>query len=137
VPVPSFSQIEQFCKSDGWNPLAPTDHQPYVKIISCPGQQPRTLHTQVSHNRGHSPSPDIWRFMLRTQLEVTEAQFWDVVRGGQPATRQCPPAIPAKTRIPATILYQLREYHVSEDEMRVMTKQDALDRLQQERMKPR
>ncbi len=83
----SWAEIEEFCRRDGWEPIRSTDHEFYRKVL--PDGTVLETHTSFSSNKSMSPG----RFMsiLRTQLKVSQQDFWETLRTGGPAPRPSEP----------------------------------------------
>jgi hypothetical protein len=96
VSAPSFGEIERFCKIDGWRQDMSVggSRQPHIRYEK---QLPdhRALRTQISHDRSSTPSPGRWKAILRNQLKITEAQFWEALSSRDPVDRTPPPPPPA------------------------------------------
>jgi hypothetical protein len=138
VPSASFGEIEQFCLIDGWTALPPTDHQPYEKVVECPGLPPEVLATKVSFDRGKTPSYGLFKAILRTQLKVTEQKFRTALREREPVVRDCPPVMEVVPSLPAALALQLkRELRMTEADMAGLAKDDAVRLLQAFWSRPR
>lgn len=128
---PTHRELKKFCDNDGWDPKKRTDHWRYTKRV--PGG--RTLRTKISFGSGEVGDPGLFSAILREQLQVSEAEFWRVVREGGPARRAERPFIaPAAPRLlaAATVL-QLRKLGVSLEQIRELRSQaeaaELLERL--------
>jgi len=106
---PSFGEIEQFCLADGWQVGTTTTHVPYERLHECPGFEPVLLETAVSKSRSKEPSQGRWRSILKLQLQVSEEEFWRVLKQGGPAHRPCPPPPIPVEGVPIALWYQLRQ----------------------------
>lgn len=92
-PLDPFAEPRKFCESDRWDPKKRTDHWRYTKRFP----DGRTLRTKVSFGSGDLGDPGLFAAILREQLQVTEEEFWRVVRDGGPARRpDAPIAAPTK-----------------------------------------
>jgi hypothetical protein len=92
----------------------------------------RTLYTRISRpvDRQHGYGHDIWRQILRTQLEVTGEEFWACVQDGIKPDRGEPKA-PAEA-LPASLVWQLRnELGLSDSAIQKLSKAEAVARMQQ------
>jgi len=88
----------------------------------------RVLRTRISHppNR-QAYGPSIWAHILRDQLQVGEAEFWACVREKNvPQRSRGEPAMPS---IPAGVVAQLLSHGVEESEVQLMSRSDAIERL--------
>lgn len=131
---PKFSELKKFCENDGWDPKKKTDHWRYTKTLP----DGRTLRTKVSFGSGEIGDPGLFAAILREQLDVSEEEFWRVVRHGGPA-RRTPKAAPAPviaSGLSASTVLQLRKRGVSPDEIkRLKTQAEAQELLR--RLTPR
>ncbi len=128
MPQPTHRDLKKFCENDRWDPKKRTDHWRYTKRLP----DGRTLRTKASFGSGELGDPGLFAAILREQLQVTEEEFWRVVREGGPA-RRAEAAVTAPSKPPlldATTVLQLRKLGVSLDEIRALRSQtDAEDRL--------
>lgn len=91
----------QFCQREGWTPVRgatgkPVSHHPTFELALPDG---RILRTRISHpaDAPEQYSANLWTFILKDQLDVTEDEFWDCVRDKKlpERGRVAPPARPA------------------------------------------
>jgi len=135
VAQPTHRDLRKFCENDRWDPKKRTDHWRYTKRLS----DGRTLRTKVSFGSGDVGDRGLFAAILREQLQVTEAEFWRVVREGGPARRaQAPIASPATPpMLSAATVLQLRKLGLSLDQVRSLRSQveaeDLLHRLREQR----
>ena len=130
-PAPTRHDHQQFCQTEGWEFKA--DNHGYYHLPLSDG---RTLYTRISRpvDRQHGYGHDIWRQILRTQLEVTEEEFWACVQDGIKPDRGEPEA-PSEA-LPASLVWQLRnELGLSDVEIRKMSKAEAVGCMQQHWMR--
>lgn len=129
-PVPTRKDHQKFCLAEGWvqvrNSQGNTGHHITYELALPDG---RTIRTRISH----PPTRDtygrsMWSHILRDQLDVTEAEFWACVRDGVKPTRGRTVEPPAEA-IPAGIVRELIANGVPEDEVRNMSKADAIKRI--------
>lgn len=111
MKLPTYAEHRRFCEVDGWedkdakSKKPKGDHHRYVKVIA----DGRQLYTQVSHGSGQYRSRDFWRNILRSQLEVTEAQFWEAVEQGKvPVRPSAEPEPPSGESLPMSLVTRLR-----------------------------
>lgn len=95
MSVPSFGDIERFCKIDGWQRQTGVGgpRQRHIRFEKPLPDEP-ALRTQISHDRSSTPSAGRWKAILRNQLKVTEEQFWEALRTRTPVDRTPPPPPP-------------------------------------------
>lgn len=127
---PSFGDIERFCKIDGWEQDTGVGgprqrHIRYEKQMA--GQA--ALRTQVSHDRSGTPSPGRWKAILRNQLKVTEEQFWEALRSGDPVDRTPPPPQPTPIPVDEWVREGLRRHGLRDDEVDALEPAEAQKEL--------
>jgi hypothetical protein len=127
VPRPTFRDLKRFCENDGWDPRKKTDHWRYTKTLP----DGRTLRTKISFGLGEIHDPGLFAAILREQLDVSEADFWRVVREGGPARRTPRAAAPAAmaSGLSAATVLQLRKLGVSLDRIKRLKTQDEAEQL--------
>lgn len=127
MPPPKKSDLKRFCEKDGWSPKKRTDHWRYTKLLP----DGRTLRTRVSFGSGEIGDPGLFAEILRIQLEVSEDEFWRVVRDGGPARRSTapPPTPPASPALAASTVLQLRKLGVTDDQVRRLKSQAEAEKL--------
>jgi hypothetical protein len=91
--APTWGEIEEFLKIDGWEQLAPSarggssqDHIFFEKLL----EDGRVLVTHISHSRKKRPSPGRFSLILRDQIEVSRNEFWAALQSGKPVARPVP-----------------------------------------------
>lgn len=124
---PTHRDLRRFCDNDGWDPKKLTDHWRYTKRLA----DGRTLRTKVSFGSGEIGDPGLFAAILREQLQVTETEFWRVVRDGGPARRAAVPiaAPDAPPLLSAATVLQLRNLGVSLEQVRKLRSQAEADEL--------
>lgn len=132
-PPATRKDHEKFCVVEGWTSRTSargknTHHVNYELNL----QDGRVLYTRVSHPVDRSDyGASVWSHILRDQLDVSADEFWACVTDNQlpqrsrPRDRQ-PEAIPVN--IVTTLI---NVFHIPEDEVRSMTKAEAIQRLAQ------
>jgi len=88
------------------------------------------LRTRISHpvDRG-TYGPNMWSHVLRDQLQVAEAEFWNCVRNGVKPDRGMP-EVPMGA-LPADLVHILvTRVGLADAEVAAMSKEQALARLQ-------
>lgn len=124
---PKYSELRKFCENDGWDQKTKSDHWRYTKTLA----DGRTLRTKVSFASGELGDPGLFAAILRDQLDVSEEEFWHVVREGGPAQRTPDPAALPTTAplLSAATVLQLRKRGVSDKEVRTLKSQAAAEDL--------
>lgn len=131
--APSRRQHKQFCDTEGWQEVAnargrPVRHHLTYELALADGRVLRTRVSRPANNDVYGPS--LWSAILRDQLDVTEAQFWDCVRRGVKPPRPGTPAQAPERALPAGLVYQLvHTVGVPEAEVAQMTREQAIARM--------
>lgn len=124
---PKLADLKKFCENDGWDPKKKTDHWRYTKTLP----DGRTLRTKVSFGSGEIGDPGLFAAILREQLDISEQEFWRVVRHGGPALR--PPksasGIAAASGLSASTVLQLRNRGASANEIKRLKSQAGAEEL--------
>lgn len=81
--TPTWAEVETFCRIDGWSEIRRTSHVHYEKVLAGGV----VLRTHRSFASRKTMSPGRFKAVLRYQLRVTEAQFWEALDSGQPVDR--------------------------------------------------
>lgn len=124
---PKLADLKKFCENDGWDPKKKADHWRYTKTLP----DGRTLRTKVSFGSGEVGDPGLFAAILRDQLDVSEQEFWRVVRHGGPALRPPRPApgIATASGLSASTVLQLRNRGVPADEIKRLETQAEAEEL--------
>lgn len=129
-PAPTRADHQRFCETEGWRPVRNTRGKAGTHHVTYELDLPdgRVLRTRISHPPGSAYGKSLWSHILRDQLEIPEEGFWACVRDGTKPDRGRPRR-PAGA-LPAPLVYQLVvRFHVPEEDVAAMTKQEAIDRL--------
>lgn len=128
-PEPTRKNHQDFCLNEGWtqvrNARGKGGHHITFELTLPDGQ---VLRTRISHPPNHQTyGPSMWAHILRDQLHVSEDEFWACVRGKQvPQRGRKEPPTPS---IPAGVVAQLLSHGVEESEVRLMSRAEAIERL--------
>ena len=123
---------EQFCLNEGWDRVRDArgrtgTHHVTHELALADG---RVLRTRVSHpvdRSGYGRS--LWAHILRDQLQVSEDEFWACAKNGVKPDRGIPQ--PPPEALPAEVVHLLiTRVRLGEDEVRAMSKDEAIARLQ-------
>ncbi len=138
-PPPTRQDHQQFCEVEGWAVVRSArgrkgrHHITYELAIG----DGRVLRTRISHPPNRS---DIGRGMfahiLRDQLCVSEQEFWACVKDGVSPDRGLRP-LPDREPLPAELVHLLTtKAGFSNDEVRAMTKTEAIEAAQRHWTEP-
>jgi hypothetical protein len=126
---PTRKDHQKYCLSEGWtrvrNARGKGGHHVTFELTLPDGQ---VLRTRISHppNR-QTYGPSMWAHILRDQLQISEKEFWACVREEKlPQRGRVEPSTPS---IPAGVVTQLLSHGVEESEVRVMSRAEAIERL--------
>lgn len=125
---PTWGDLIAFCSADQWQQARQTKHAIYTKVLA----DGTSLRTQVSRGRdSETIGADLFHFILRVELLVSEEEFWRTIRTGKPADRPAHPAPPPPVRRPdAGMVFQLRKYlGLGDDEIARLSRDDAIRML--------
>jgi hypothetical protein len=128
VSAPTWGDLVAFCKADQWNLSRQTKHAVYTRVLA----DGTALQTEASRGKdAHDIGVGLFHFILRVELRVSEEEFWEAIRTGEPARR---PAHPAPPRVPpkpsAGMVHQLRKYlRLGDDEISELSKDEAIEKL--------
>ena len=130
-PAPNRADHQRFCEHEGWRAVRDARGRNGAHHITFELDLPdgRTLRTRVSHPPDRTTyGPALWAHILRDQLDVSEQEFWASVKDGEQPDRGAP-AVPAPA-LPAEIVHLLlTRVGLTEAEIGVMSKDDAVRRL--------
>jgi DNA-binding transcriptional regulator YiaG len=125
VKTPTWRQIERFCGIDGWREVRSTGHVFYEKTLP----DGTVLRTHRSFASRKTMSPGRFKAILRTQLRLSEDDFWNALETGEPVARPSSPP-DADATLPAYVIRVLeRELHLSQKEIAALTEEDAERRV--------
>ncbi len=132
-PRPTRATHERFCRTEGWtevrNARGKTGHHVTFELALPDG---RVLRTRVSHPVDATDyGPEIWRHILRDQLEVSDAEFWACVQH-RTKPRRGPERVVTAAAIPVDVAWQLvHKVGLAPDEVARLTRDEAIARLQE------
>jgi hypothetical protein len=133
--LPTTAELHRFCEVDGWvivrtaRGKAVGDHTRYRKVLA----DGSILRTKVSHGRTGIGDRDLFKHILRTQLLVSETQFWEAIDAGKAPTRPgAEPEPPPEDAVPFGLAMNLmRKVGVTQAELAGMSKEEAVARWQE------
>jgi hypothetical protein len=120
--TPTWREVEEFCRIDGWRPLRSTNHTFHQKVLP----DGTVLETHASFSGDKTMSPGRFALILRTQLKVSQDDFWEALRTGRPVKRPSAPlpaAPPAVTPWVANALK--RQFGKTDEEIAAMDPAEA------------
>lgn len=131
-PIATRKDHERFCLAEGWTERKTARGKTGTHHLNYEFALPdgRILITRVSHpadRTGYGPS--IWAHILRDQLDVTPAEFWDCVNNKSKPDRAGTLAAPAESIPVGVVTTLVEQFHVPEAEVRAMTKAQAIQRM--------
>ena len=122
MKTPTWNEVEDFCRKDGWELVRSTGHTFYPKVLP----DGTVLETHTSFSGDKTMSPGRFAAILRTQLKVSPEAFWETLRSGQPARRPSEPIPQAPPRPPAWVVDALkRQFRMSEEQIAAMSPEEA------------
>jgi hypothetical protein len=132
-PRPTREDHDHFCRVEGWLQVrdahgrSGTHHVTYE--LALPNG--RILRTRISHPVDRIDyGPELWKHILRDQLDVDEAEFWACVRNGTRPDRGTPEVPPEA--LPADLVHLLiSRVGLAENEVAKLDKAEAVARLQE------
>jgi hypothetical protein len=121
VKTPSWGEIEQFCRIDGWRESRRTNHVFYEKVLA----DGTVLRTHRSFAGGKTMSPGRFKTILRNQLQVSEDDFWTALETKEPIARPSAPP-EEEASLPVYVVRVLKhELHMSEAEIAELSPEEA------------
>lgn len=70
---PKFRDLKTYCERNGWVLIRNTDHWYYEKVLV----DGTVLQTKVSHATHKEIPSNVWQWILKKQLRITEHEFWN------------------------------------------------------------
>jgi hypothetical protein len=126
---PSWADIEKFLGVDGWRQIPAGErggrrqsHIFFEKLLP----DGRLLQTHVSHDRSKKISPGRFGLILREQLEVSRADFWEAIRSGEPVSRPVETEKGPVEHDAWVIAVLVGELHLSAEEIEGLTEEEAV-----------
>lgn len=122
----------RFCEIEGWTKVRSSTgktgtHHDTFELKLPNGDILRTRISRPPDRTGYGQS--LWKHILRDQLQVTEAEFWDCVERKQLPDRGQAHE-PDVDPIPTSVLWQLiNRVGLSESDIQGMSKEEAISRL--------
>jgi hypothetical protein len=128
---PSWGDVERFLGADGWRQIPPGERggrrQSHI-FFEKELPDGRLLQTHISHDRSSWIGPGRFSAILREQLEVSRAEFWEAIRSGEPVERPVEMADEEVVEHEAWVIAVLvGELHLTTGEIEQLTEQAAID----------
>jgi len=134
VRTPSWDELREFLKDDGWTADRTTGHDFFEKTLP----DGEILRTHASRSGAKTMSPGRFKAILADQLKLSEAGFWEVLRTRTPATRPSPAPEPAPRSLPAWLGDALeRDVGLEGERIAELDEDTALHLLLEARSRPR
>lgn len=130
MSAPTWGDLRAFCGADHWAPPRQTKHAVYKKVLA----DGTALQTEASRGKdSENIGAGLFHFILRVELQVSEDEFWEAIRTGEPASRPAHPALPAAPPKPsAGMVFQLRKYlRLTDAEISKLSKDEAVETLKE------
>lgn len=131
-PAPTRDDHDHFCRAEGWRRVRDARGRSGTRHVTYELRLPdgRVLRTRVSHPVDRTGyGPELWKHILRDQLDVDEAAFWACVRDGTKPDRGVPEVPPQA--LPADLVHLLiSRVGLTEDEVAKLDKAEAVARLE-------
>lgn len=132
-PAATRADHQRFCVIGGWQKVRNARGKTGTHHITYELALPhgRILRTRISHPPTRTTyGAALWGHILCDQLEVTEDDFWKCLDTGTPPHRGEP--VEKRETLPADLIFQLvHRFRVPEKEVKLMTKAQAVARLQE------
>jgi hypothetical protein len=131
--TPTWQEVEEFLRIDGWVLVRRTGHTFYRKVR--PDGTALRTHTSFAGDKTMSASR--FALILRAQLGVTAEEFWEALRTGRPVPR--PGEVPAEAPpLRAWVATALKfQFSKTDEEIAAMNPDEAARYVLDEWSKPR
>jgi len=133
-PTPTRQDHLRFCEIEGWSVVRSSTgktgtHHDTFELALDSGDLLRTRISRPPDRTDYGRS--LWKHILRDQLKLAEAEFWECIESGRPPRRGAIEE-PEKVPIPTGVVWNLiHRVGLSEDEVAGMSKEEAIERLNQ------
>jgi hypothetical protein len=136
---PRWGDIRRFLVADGWREIAGSErggprsrHVFFEKALD----DGRVLETHISHADDKTVSAGRFGEMLRTQLEVSRAEFWECIRTQTSVDRPVP-VDRAPVEHPAWVIQVLtRDLRMTSDRIAALSPEAARELVNEHRSRP-
>ena len=131
--TPSWDEFREFLKHDDWEEDRATGHDFFEKALP----DGEILRTHMSRSGSKTMSPGRFKAILSDQLQLSEADFWDVLRTTSPAPRPSPAPEPAPRSQPLWLAQALeREVGLTRKQIAELDEGEARRQLDEARSRP-
>jgi hypothetical protein len=127
---PTWGDVEIFLTVDEWRRIPARERGGRrQRHIFFEKELPdgRILQTHLSHDRSATISPGRFAAILRDQLEVSRADFWEAISSGEPVDRPVEVEEPEVVEHQAWVVAVLAgELHLSAEEIEALSEEEAI-----------
>ena len=125
---PTGGDIRRFLIADGWREIPGSERggsRSRHIFFEKPLDDGRVLSTHISHSDDKTFAAGRFGEMLRTQLEVSRAEFWECIRTQAPVNRPVP-VDAAPVEHPAWVIQVLtRDLHMTSEQIAALSSEEA------------
>ncbi len=130
----TWDEFREFLKHDNWEEDRATGHDFFEKALP----DGEILRTHASRSGSKTMSAGRFKAILSDQLQLSQAEFWEVPRTKAPAPRPSPAPEPAPTSLPLWLARALeREVGLTREQIAKLADDEARRLLVEARSKPR
>ena len=137
---PSWADVERFLGVDGWRQIPAGERggrrQTHI-FFEKPLPDGRLLRTHISHDRSKKISPGRFGTILREQLEVSRADFWEAIRSGRQVSRPVETEAAPVEHDAWVIAVLVGELHMGAEEIEGLSEQEAVALVHDHWARPR
>lgn len=129
----SRREHRRFCEIEGWQEVRnsrgkPTQHHLTYELLVDDGNVLRTRISRPANAEVYGAG--LWSHILRDQLQVSEAEFWECVDNENPPARARTSKDYDAPALPLALAYQLvHTLHLTSEEIGVLTFEEAMNLL--------
>lgn len=132
--TPSWDELREFLRYDDWEEDRSTGHDFFEKTLP----DGEILRTHTSRSGAKTMSPGRFKAILADQLQLSEAEFWEVLRTRSPARRPSPFPESAPRSLPLWLAMALEgEAGLTREQIAKLDEADGRRALDEARSRPR
>lgn len=132
--TPTWDELRDFLRHDDWQEDRTTGHDFFEKSLP----EGEILRTHASRSGSKTMSPGRFKAILSDQLQLSEAEFWKVLRTKKPAPRPSPAPESPPTSLPLWLARSLeREVGLTREQIAELDEDEAQRLLIEARSRPR